>query len=131
MISYPCGQDGATLPARDCPFCSRNNILLTSKQVHESILELENERAETRHHFCYNWLPFQCSQINKYEDYFFQFSLCHIRIINPLLTKRRRPRWHDIGLVFFLRFNEVLVHKNAKRELYQYPAILNALLVNN
>ena len=27
MIGYPSGQDGAILPARDCPFCSRNKIL--------------------------------------------------------------------------------------------------------
>ena len=26
VINYPRGQDGAILPARDCPFCSRKNI---------------------------------------------------------------------------------------------------------
>ena len=33
MIGYARGQDGAILPARDCPFCSRNNILLKAKRV--------------------------------------------------------------------------------------------------
>ena len=87
MIGYPSGQDGAILPARDCPFCSRNNISPKSKRVHESFrsqnifrdskkifcdfsvgMELENEKTDT---FAYNWLPFQCSKINKYEDHFF------------------------------------------------------------
>ena len=71
MIGYPSGQDGAILPARDCPFCSRNNISPKSKWVHESFLsqnifrdskkifcdfstgkELENEKTETPYHFC-------------------------------------------------------------------------------
>ena len=43
-------------------------------------------------------------------------------IINPLLTKLVRSRWLDIGLVLFLRL--VSVHKHAKKELGQYPAIL-------
>ena len=55
-----------------------------------------------------NWFLFQCSKINKYKDHFFQCSLCHI-----------------INLFF------VSVHKNAKRELGQYPAILTSRLVNN
>ena len=38
MIGYPSGQDGAILPARDCPFCSRSKISLKSKRVHESFL---------------------------------------------------------------------------------------------
>ena len=50
----------------------------------------------------FNWFPFQCSKINKYEDHFFQCSLCHI--INLLLTKLVRSRWLGIGLVLFLRF---------------------------
>ena len=33
VIGYARGQDGAILPARDCPFCSRNNILLKAKRV--------------------------------------------------------------------------------------------------
>ena len=71
LIGYPSGQDGAILPARDCPFCSHNNISPKSKRVHESFLsqnifhdskkifchlfvemELENEKTETRYHFC-------------------------------------------------------------------------------
>jgi len=59
----------------DFPFCSRNNISPKSKRVHESFLsqsvfryskkifcdfsdgvELENEKTESRHHFCiYVW----------------------------------------------------------------------------
>ena len=48
------------------------------------------------------WFPFQCSKTNKYEDLFFQCSLCHI--INLLLIKLVRSRWLGIGLVLFLRF---------------------------
>ena len=33
MIAYPSGQDGAILPARDCPFCSHNNISPNSKRM--------------------------------------------------------------------------------------------------
>ena len=66
VIGYPSGQDGATLPARDCPFCSRNKISPKSKRAHESFLsqnifrdsknifwdfsvgmELENEKTES------------------------------------------------------------------------------------
>ena len=56
-------------------------------------------------------------------------------IINPLLTKFVRSRWQDIGLVlFFCEFVDldfVTVHKHAKKELGQYPAILTSHLVNN
>ena len=56
-------------------------------------------------------------------------------IINPLLTKFVRSRWLDIGLVlFFCEFMDldfVSVHKHAKKELGQYPAILTSRLVNN
>ena len=70
-IGYPSGQDGAILPARECPFCLRNNISRKSKRVYESFLsqnifrdskkifcdfsvgmELENEKTETRYHSC-------------------------------------------------------------------------------
>ena len=90
MIGYPSGQDEAILPARDCPFSSRNNISPKSKRVHESFLsqnifrdskkifcdfsvgiEVENEKTKRVITFAYNWLPFQCSKINKYEDNFF------------------------------------------------------------
>ena len=65
MIGYPSGRDRVILPARDCPFCSRNKISRKSKRVHESFLsqnifreskkilcdfsvgvELENEKTE-------------------------------------------------------------------------------------
>ena len=55
-------------------------------------------------------------------------------IINSLLTKFVRSRWLDIGLVLFCEFMDldfVLVHKHAKKELGQYPAILTPHLVNN
>ena len=38
MSGYARDQDGAILPARDCPFCSRNKISPKFKQVHESFL---------------------------------------------------------------------------------------------
>ena len=47
--------------------------------------------------------------------------------INPSLTKRVRSRWLDIVLVYFCEFmdlDSVLVHKHAKKEFGQYPAIL-------
>ena len=37
MTSSVSGQDGAVLPARDCPFCSHNQISRKSKRVHESL----------------------------------------------------------------------------------------------
>ena len=46
------------MAARDYPFCSRNKISPKSKRVHESAVT-----------FAYNWLPFQCLKINKYEDH--------------------------------------------------------------
>ena len=71
MGSSASGQDGAILPARDCRFCSGNNISPKFRRVHESFLsqnifrdskkifcdffvgmELENENTETRYHFC-------------------------------------------------------------------------------
>ena len=56
-------------------------------------------------------------------------------IINPLLTKLVRSRWLDIGLVLFfcvfMDLDSVSVHKHAKKELGQYPAILTSHLVNN
>ena len=60
------------------------------------------------------------------------FTKSHI--INPLLTKFARSRWLDIGLVLFCEFMDfyfVSVHKHAKKELGQYPAILTSHLVNN
>ena len=57
-------------------------------------------------------------------------------IINPLLTKFAPSRWLDIniGLVLFCEFMSldfVSVHKQAEKELGQYPAILTSHLVNN
>ena len=54
---------------------------------------------------------------------------CFGHIINPLLTKLVRSRWLDIGLVRFCVFMDLdfaSVHKNAKQELGQYPAILTS-----
>ena len=51
-------------------------------------------------------------------------------IINHLLTKFVRSRWLDIGLVLFfcefMELNFVSVHKHAKKEIGQYPAILTS-----
>ena len=143
MIGYPNGQDGARLPARDCPFCSRNNISPKSKRMHESFLsqnifrggkkifcgfsvgmELENQKTERRYHFFIQLASFSVLENKQVPRSFFHCSLCHI--INILLTKLVRSRWLDIGLVLFFRF-----YKNAKRELGQYPAILTSRLVNN
>ena len=55
-------------------------------------------------------------------------------IINPLLAKYVQSRWLDIGLVLFFQFMDldfVSVHKHAKKELGQYPAILTSHVVNN
>ena len=62
------------------------------------------------------------------------FTKSHI--INPLLTKFAKSRWLDIGLVLFkfcefMDLDFVSVHKHAKKELGQYPAILTSHLVNN
>ena len=121
MIGYWSGQDGAILPARDCPFCSLNNILPKSKQVHKSFrsqnifrdskkilcdfsvgLELENEKTETRYHFCIQLASFSVLKNKQVQRSFFQCPLCHI--INLLSTKLVRSRWLDIGLVLFLCF---------------------------
>ena len=50
LIGYPSGQDGPILPARDCPFCSRNKIS-KSKRVHESFL-LQNIFRGSKKIFC-------------------------------------------------------------------------------
>ena len=52
-------------------------------------------------------------------------------IINPLLTKLVRSRWLDIGFMLFWVFFSVSVHKHAKKEVGQYPAILSSHMVNN
>ena len=98
MIGYPSRQDGAILPTRDCPFCSCNNISPKSKWVHKSFLlqntfcgsrkifcdfsvrmEQKNEKTEMHYHFAYNWLPFQCSKINKYKDHFSVLFTLHTK----------------------------------------------------
>ena len=141
---------------RYCPpgiacFLPANKILPKFKRMHESFLsqntfrdskkifcdlfvgmELENEKTETRYHFCIRLASFSVLENKQVRRSFFQCSLCHI--INLLLTKLVRSRWLDIGRVLFLRFMDldfVSVHKNAKRELGQYPAILTSCLVNN
>ena len=91
-MGYPSGQDGAILPARDCPFCSRITFRRSRSGYTEVFfrkifsvtakgfsvislsgsMELENDKTETGHHF----LAFlQCSKRNKYEDHF--FSVLH------------------------------------------------------
>ena len=48
-------------------------------------------------------------------------------ITNPLLTKFVLSRWLDIGCVLFCEFMDLVsvsVHKHAKKERGQYPAIL-------
>ena len=55
-------------------------------------------------------------------------------IINPLLTKLVRPTGLILAEFFFCVFmdlDSVSVHKHAKKELGQYPAILTSHLVNN
>ena len=45
-----------------------------------------------------------------------------------------RSRWLDIGLVIFCEFMDLdsfSVHKLARKELGQFPAILTSHLVNN
>ena len=57
-------------------------------------------------------------------------ALLHITCYWP----SARLRWLDIGFVLFSRFygpDFASVHKNAKRELGQYPATLNWRLVDN
>ena len=85
------GQDGAILPARDCPFCSRNSISPKSKRVHERFLS-QNIFRDSKRIFCnfpvgetrkprraitfaYIWLPFQWSKINNYKDHFSVFFM--------------------------------------------------------
>ena len=109
-------------------FVPSNKISPKLKQVHKSFLLPKLFSAEVKNFFvislslwnqkkrqhlsnqdigaraitlAFNWVPFQCSKINKYEDHFLQCSLCHI--INLLLTKLVRSRWLGIGLVLFLR----------------------------
>ena len=54
-------------------------------------------------------------------------------IINPLLTKFVWSRWLDIvHILFFCEFMDLdsfSVHKHAKKEFGQYPAILTSHLV--
>ena len=65
-------------------------------------MELENEKTETRYHFCIKLASFSVLGNKQVRRSFFECSLCHI--INLLLTKLVRSRWLDIGLVLFLRF---------------------------
>ena len=95
LIGYPSGQDGPILPAQGCLFCSRNKI----SPKHESFLlqntfrgrkkifcdfsvgmELGNEKTDSVNEnenitFAYNWLPFQCSKINKSKISFSVFFM--------------------------------------------------------
>ena len=51
MFGYLSGQDGAILPAQDCPFCSCNKTSLKSKWVHESFLS-QNIFRDSKKFFC-------------------------------------------------------------------------------
>ena len=75
----------------------------------------------TRHHFSIKLVSFSVLENKQVRRSFFQCSICNI--ITLLLTKLVRSRWPDIDFVS--------VHKSAKRELGQYPAILTSRLVNN
>ena len=52
----------------------------------------------------------------------------------PAVSRKQnfvRSRWLDIGLVLFFASLFVSVHKHAKKELGQYPAILTSHLVSD
>lgn len=55
------------------------------------------------------------------------FEGAHAACICMRYWPRARSRWLDIDQVLFLRFHEVKVHKNSKREQGQYPAILTKI----
>ena len=89
---------------------------------------------------CCNWLPERARWSHLARSglpavsHKQNFTKSHIHEINPLLTKFVRSRWLDIGLVLFCEFIDldfVSVHKQAKKELGQYPAILTSHLANN
>ena len=130
MIGYPSGQDGATLPARDFPFCSRNKISPKSKRVAESFLsqsifsdskkifcdlsdgmELENERTESVNEK-------ESKNVEEFQEYILQQK--------PANTKVKTQT--DMTRCFFMDLDFVSVHKNAKKELGQYQAILTSRL---
>ena len=91
---------------------------------------IQSGHRGTRHHLSTYLVSFSVLENKQVRKSFFcRCYLCHI--INLLLTKLVRSRWLDIGLVLFLCFDFVSVHKNAKRELDQYPAILTSRLLNN
>ena len=69
-------------------------------------------------YLAFNWVPFQRSKINNYEDMPYNKSFID------------QAGW-ILALVFFLRFYGPRLRQNAKRELGQYPAILTSRLVNN
>ena len=83
--------------------------------------ELNRARAGKMEHLACSGLPAVSRKQN--------FTKSHI--INPLLTKFVRSRWLDIGLILFSEFMFVSVHKHAKKELGQYPAIFTSHLVSN
>ena len=111
-MGYPSGQDGAMLPARHWPFCSRNKISPKSKRVRKSFLsqknfregkkifcdfsvgrELENEKTKSATTFAYNWHPFQCSKINKYEDRFSVFLTPYKFFIDQASSVKMAGYW--------------------------------------
>ena len=52
MIGYRSGQDGAILPAQDCPFCSRNKIWPKSKRAGARKFSLQNIFRDSKKIFC-------------------------------------------------------------------------------
>ena len=94
----------------------------------------KSKQRTNRHFFC-GFIVLQTLQIIKSFLIFYRAQYFCYKI-NPLLTKRFWSRWLDMAgcLVLFSVFmdlNFVLVHKNTKKELCQYPTMLTSPLVNN
>ena len=81
--------------------------------------------------FAYNWLPFRCSKINKYEDHFFVFFIPYNKSFSDQASLVKMAGYWRRSLFVFMDLDFVSGHKNAKRELCQYLAILTLRLVNN
>lgn len=98
------------------------------------IVAKESQNKEQIGIFC-GFIVLQTLQIIKSFLIFYRAQYFCYKI-NPLLTKRFWSRWLDMAgcLVLFSVFmdlNFVLVHKNTKKELCQYPTMLTSPLVNN
>ena len=122
-------------PSRCTKVFFRKTFSVTVKRF--SVISLLGWNYKTRNPkpiitFAYNWLPLQCSKINKYEDHFsVLFMQYNKSFIDQAGLVKMAGYWpHSLILRFYGR-DEVEVHKDAKRELGQYPAILTSRLVNN